>query len=102
MKSITDYVVGALINHGRGMAGNAISSVAKAVGQSAHSSAGQVLCNNLLGLNENIAVSRCKTLSFKTRVLVRDAKSFVGSKDIKLDRINLHIKNDKIVKAYIG
>lgn len=92
------------------MIGNKVSStvmsgagsVLKAVGQSAKGSAGELLCQNIIGLTEEAAVARCQSLGFKCRIVERDGKFFMGTADYRTDRIKINIRKNIVVKAIVG
>lgn len=54
--------------------------------------------NQFIGLD----VDELNKLGIYYRISVRDGKSYAITADWKPDRLNVEIRNDKIVKAYYG
>ena len=57
---------------------------------------------DLIGLPEKDAIAKIKASGMKARVRRRDQKYFIGTMDLRNDRMNLEIDNGKVVKAHIG
>lgn len=57
---------------------------------------------DVIGMEKQAAIDFCKTQGVKVRVRSEDGKSFIGTADYRMDRINLHIENGKVVKANRG
>lgn len=57
---------------------------------------------SLLGLTEAEAVLKIKEAGLRSRLKARNGKSFIGTEEVGLDRVNLHVENDLVVKAYFG
>jgi hypothetical protein len=57
---------------------------------------------SLLGLTEAEAVIKIKEAGLRSRIKSRNGKAFVGTEDVNLNRVNLHVENDLVVRAYFG
>ena len=57
---------------------------------------------DLVGLREEDAMSKIKSVGFTARVLRRDNQRFVGTTDYRTDRVILEIDNGIVTKAYIS
>lgn len=60
------------------------------------------LLANLLGKTEQEAIQIIQAEKMVIRVLKEDDKCFFESCDHHTDRVNLHLKDGKVVKTYIG
>jgi len=58
--------------------------------------------NSLEDLEEKEAIALVKAAGLKCRVVERNGKPFIVTRDYKTDRVNLHIAFDKVYKASIG
>lgn len=56
----------------------------------------------VIGMEKQAAIDLIKSQGLKARVRSEDGQSFVGTMDYRLDRINLHIQDGKVVKASKG
>lgn len=55
-----------------------------------------------LGLDEHKAKCLANLFGYSTRVLLRDNVSFVKLHNHNTDRVNFHIENGVITKAWLG
>lgn len=60
------------------------------------------LLANLLGKIEEEAIHMIGVEKLVIRVLKEDDKSFFETCDHHTDRINLHLKDGKVIKAFVG
>ncbi len=60
------------------------------------------LTASLIGKTTAKAVSLVKKASFLCRIIRRDKNHFIVTMDLRGDRVNLEIDNNKVTKAYIG
>ncbi|OGZ94910.1 MAG: hypothetical protein A3H69_04260 [Candidatus Sungbacteria bacterium RIFCSPLOWO2_02_FULL_47_9] len=58
--------------------------------------------NGLVGLSESEATERIKAVGMRARIMWKDGQAHEGTCDARSDRVNLHIKDGKVIKAYIG
>ena len=58
--------------------------------------------DSLIGLTEKGAVRKINAAGLKARVRRRDGKSFIGTCDHRMDRVNLEIDKGRVTKARIG
>lgn len=58
--------------------------------------------NKLIGMTESDARSYIASDSKIARVVENNGKSFVGTCDYRLDRINLFVSGDKVYKFSVG
>lgn len=58
--------------------------------------------NDLLGLSENEAEAVIVRHGFVSRLTSKDGEVFFGTCDVRPDRVNLAIENDKVIQARIG
>ena len=58
--------------------------------------------NGLVGLSESEAIKRIEANGMRARITWKDGRTFMGTTDARRDRVNLHIKDGKVIKAYIG
>lgn len=56
----------------------------------------------VVGLKEADAVAKIKQAGLVSRVSIKDGKSFMGTMDIRGDRINLTISNGVVKAAHVG
>ena len=56
----------------------------------------------LVGLTEEAAVRKIKEAGFRARIRERDGEHFLGTCDLRSDRVNLYIKDGKVASASIG
>lgn len=56
----------------------------------------------LIGLSEQEAKSRIELAGYKIRVIRRDKIYYTGTRDYRLDRVNLSFDNSKLTSAAIG
>ncbi len=61
-----------------------------------------VLALGLDGLTEEQAAAKIKEAGMEPRIMWRDGKYLMGTTDARRNRVNLHIKDGKVVRAYIG
>lgn len=57
---------------------------------------------NLIGLTKDAAIQFLTTNKIQFRIVQEDDRHYVGTADMKLNRVNLVIKNQIIVKADLG
>lgn len=62
----------------------------------------QRVARYVIGLNEDDAKRAITGQSLRSRVIKRNGVSLVGTRDYRVDRINLTIQDGKVVKADIG
>lgn len=55
-----------------------------------------------IGLTEAKAVVAIQKVGMLARITQRDDKSFIGTCDFRINRVNLVIKEGKVVEANIG
>jgi len=55
-----------------------------------------------IGLTVKEAAERAKDEGFTFRVVKKDGINFLGTCDLRFDRLNFEIENNKITKCYIG
>ncbi len=58
--------------------------------------------NTLVGLEQSEAESKITTENMVCRVVAQDDKTFTRTMDYRTDRVNLAIKDGKVVEAKIG
>jgi cell division FtsZ-interacting protein ZapD len=56
----------------------------------------------LVGLPETEATTIIRDAGMQVRVMSKNGKFFMGCCDIDIQRVNLDIENDKVIKATIG
>lgn len=56
----------------------------------------------VIGMEKQAAIDLIKGQGLKCRVRSEDGESFIGTCDYRMDRINLHIEDGKVVKANRG
>lgn len=56
----------------------------------------------VIGMEKQAAIDLIKARGLKSRIRSEDGKSFIGTCDYRLDRINLHIQDGKVIKASKG
>jgi hypothetical protein len=54
----------------------------------------------LVGLKEDAARSKCKQRGFEMRIIEKDGKRFLGSMEYREDRINVTIRNGRVKKVH--
>ena len=57
---------------------------------------------DVIGMEKEAAIDLCKNQGVKVRVRSEDGQSFMGTADYRMDRINIHIQDGKVVKATRG
>jgi hypothetical protein len=58
---------------------------------------------DIIGLDEHDAKDALKKMGIPTvRTRERNGKHFVGTMDIRKDRVNIHIEDDVVIRAYRG
>jgi hypothetical protein len=62
----------------------------------------QEALDTLLGRPEAEVVKQLQDAGWRVRVRVREAESFAGTMDFRMDRVNLHVQNGVITKIYVG
>lgn len=60
------------------------------------------LAGKIIGLDYGIARYAIKMLGFRTRITNEDGRPLIITMDYRTDRINLHIKNGKVIMASMG
>lgn len=55
-----------------------------------------------VGMTESEAIEAIQKIGLKARITERDGKSFMGTCDFRLDRINLIIKEGKVIETNVG
>lgn len=66
------------------------------------------LLRNLIGMTETTGRGLCELYRYTTRVTIKDGKAYVGTCDLRFDRINLQLKTDPItgdviiIRASVG
>jgi len=58
--------------------------------------------SSLLGLSKEAAIDIIHNHGMKSRVTSEDGKPLIGTRDYRLDRVNLNIEQGKVTKASIG
>jgi len=56
----------------------------------------------LVGLTETEAKAKIEAVGFRFRITARDGVPFMGTRDYRLDRVNLVVEKEKVTKAYVG
>lgn len=63
-------------------------------------------CDNasqmVVGMDKSQAVQFIKESGFSARIIREDGESFIVTKDYRLDRMNLEIKDGKVLGLYCG
>lgn len=62
----------------------------------------QEALDTLLGRPEAEVVKQLKDAGWRVRVRVHEAKSFVGTTDFRMDRVNLYVHDGVVNKIYVG
>ena len=57
---------------------------------------------DVIGMEKQAAIDFCKNQGVKVRVRSEDGQAFKGTADYRMDRINLHIQDGKVIKANRG
>ena len=57
---------------------------------------------SLRGLPEATAISKIQSAGFRSRVISRDGKYIVTTKDFRVDRVNLQINNGRVTQVSLG
>lgn len=57
---------------------------------------------DVIGLQEEDAVTKLEDAGFSVRITSRNGESFFGTCDYLTNRVNLEIEDDKVVTAIIG
>jgi hypothetical protein len=57
---------------------------------------------NLIGLTEDKARELCGWNGYAMRITSRDGQYKIGTTDVRLDRVNVHIDNGEVTGAKIG
>ena len=58
--------------------------------------------DSLVGLTEAEAEQQIQNKGFCSRVMRRDGRSFMGTCDMRHDRINLSVNNGRVTEADVG
>lgn len=58
--------------------------------------------DGIIGATEDLAKQKCGANGFTYRITRRDGTYFVCTRDVRADRMNLHIEDGVVVEAYIG
>jgi hypothetical protein len=56
----------------------------------------------VIGMSEKDATQNLIKMGFRVRIRSRDNKSFISTMELRSDRINLTIVNDKVIAASKG
>lgn len=56
----------------------------------------------LVGMDETEAETKVKEEKMIYRIMKKDDQDFMGSMDVREDRVNLEVVDGKVVRAYIG
>jgi hypothetical protein len=59
-------------------------------------------CLRVIGMTHEIAFGIISSNGHKCRTTMRDGKGMIGTCDMQPERINFHVKNGIIIKAYLG
>lgn len=62
----------------------------------------QEALDTLLGKPEAEVVQQLTDTGWRVRVRVREAESFFGTMDFRMDRVNLHVLDGIVNKIYVG
>jgi len=57
---------------------------------------------SLIGLQENDAIEKIKEYNLKCRIISKDGKNFICTRDFRNDRVILVIVNENVTEARIG
>jgi hypothetical protein len=55
-----------------------------------------------VGLSEDAAISKAKAAGAPVRVMCRDGEVLGGTADLREDRVNLDVDDDRVKVAYLG
>lgn len=66
------------------------------------SEARTMLEQEVIGMEKQAAIDLITGQGVKCRVRSEDGQSFMGTADYRMDRINLHIQDGKVIKANRG
>lgn len=58
--------------------------------------------NELVGKSEEEATILAESKGYTVRIMFKNGEPYIGTCDVRLDRINFHIEDDFVVKYYIG
>jgi hypothetical protein len=61
-----------------------------------------VVCNSLIGKTEELAKSLANSSGYALRVTRRDSEKYIGTMDLRFDRINVEIDNGLVTKSNVG
>lgn len=61
-----------------------------------------MLEQDVIGMEKQAAIDLIKSKGLKARVRSEDGEAFMGTCDYRMDRINLHIVDGKVVSATKG
>jgi hypothetical protein len=56
----------------------------------------------LIGMEKQAAIDLCKTNGVAVRVRSEDGEAFIGTADLRMDRINIHVNKGKVTSASRG
>lgn len=57
---------------------------------------------NVIGMTKKQALAYIKKTGMRSRIKREDDQSYIGTMDLRGDRVNLELDNNLVVKAYIG
>lgn len=58
--------------------------------------------NILIGLSENVAIEKIRRAGLKSRITEKDGQLYICTRDLRSDRVNLIIKDGKVISSNIG
>lgn len=56
----------------------------------------------LMGSSEQNAREQVEASGLRFRVMRRNGKSMIGTRDLNMDRVNVHIDDGKVTRVYRG
>jgi hypothetical protein len=60
------------------------------------------VCDKLIGMSEKSAAKLIERHGFMCRIVSRDDEVYVCTADLEMDRINLSIRDNKVVRVFLG
>jgi hypothetical protein len=58
--------------------------------------------NEVVGMAKEAAIEKINAAGMRARIRSEDGKAFMGTCDVQIDRINLHIEGGIVVRASAG
>ena len=62
----------------------------------------EVMADSVIGLSKEEAIAKLNAQGYHARITNQDGKSKAVTADLNPSRVNLHVDNGKVVKAYLG